>query len=101
MNNTGGIKLSNNVLSLDDIYSEAFKGTIKGYTDVNLLNYFINAKIRGEHIDTDDALVALVNMKDTLKGDLFFDANVALKGLTYNEQVNSLNGKVDFSILNV
>ena len=100
LNNTGGIKLSNNVLSLEDIYSEAFKGTIKGYTDVNLLNYFINAKIRGEHIDTDDALVALVNMKDTLKGDLFFDANVAFKGLTYNEQVNSLNGKVDFSILN-
>ena len=37
-------------------------------------------------------------MKNTLSGTADFKADITLKGATYEEQMASLNGKVDFNV---
>ena len=99
-NNKGDIKLKNNVLSVNNIDTDVFKGKVRGNADINLLNYFIDINVNGENIDSNEALIVLANIKDTLKGPLSFDADITLQGLAFEQQVKSLEGEFNFTVLN-
>lgn len=94
----GNLELFDNVLYIQSLALDAFKGKISGELDINLLNYLVNLDMKGKNMDADEALVVLANLKDTLSGKLSFDTKLSLQGLTYEEQVQSLNGDVNFLI---
>ena len=60
----------------------------------------LNINVNGRGIDVNQALNDAVNMKDTLSGTASFNTDISLSGSTYQEQVKSLKGKVNFDIKN-
>ncbi len=97
-NTKGDIKLYKNVLSINNLQTDVFKGKVNGKADINILDYNMAVKVRGESMDVDEALVVLANMKDTLSGELSFDTDIKLQGLEYEQQVKSLDGVFNFKI---
>ncbi|MFI3300536.1 MAG: AsmA-like C-terminal region-containing protein [Candidatus Gastranaerophilales bacterium] len=92
------MRLLNNVFFIDDLSTNVFDGNVSGDISVDLLSYLMGINLSGQDMDTNDALIALANLKDTLSGDLSFETNFILKGMTYEEQVKSLRGYVKFLI---
>ncbi len=99
-NTTGRIALENNIFRLRNLRTNIFDGQVNGNISMNLLSSLLNINVRGKNINTDKALIQAANMKDTLKGTAVFNANISLKGATYEEQMRSLKGNVDFTVKN-
>ena len=97
-NTTGNFYLNNNIFSVNNLSTTVFKGNVTGVANVNLLSNAVDVNVKGKSMDSDEALIVLANMKDTIKGELSFDTNVSLKGLTFEEQVKTLDGVFNFSI---
>ncbi len=95
---TGDFSLANDLLKINNLKATAYNGTISGNVDYNLANTNVSAKINGKNIDANPAVTAFAGIKDQLIGKADFNANVKLKGVTYEQQMNSLTGKVDFSL---
>lgn len=94
----GQLGVENNDLIISDLNCNAFMGNIKGDVIMNLLTSLLTIKLNGEGLDANRALVDAANMKDTISGDLDFKTDISLKGSTYEEQVQSLKGNVDFEL---
>ncbi len=92
----GNISLLNNIFYINNLITSAFKGKIKGDISMNLLSNEIKADVEGKGLDVEQTLLDTANMKDTLTGVMDFDADISLKGTSYEEQMKSLKGKVDF-----
>lgn len=108
---TGNILLSNTTtrfglvksrILLDNIRTHAFDGEINGNVIVNLLNMKVQSKFEGKNINANKMLIATANLKDTLNGTLSFKSDISLSGAasTYEEQVKSLDGNINFDIKN-
>ncbi|MBQ4123995.1 hypothetical protein IJD44_09820 [bacterium] len=95
---TGKISLSNNIFYLNNLVTTGFDGRISGKVSMNLISGLINANVKGTGLDVEKTLLDAAAMKDTLTGTMDFDANISLKGATYEEQVKSLKGTVDFTM---
>ena len=92
--------MKNNILYVNDIIAKAFEGTVRGNASMNLLTTLLKVNVSGTGFNVEKSLLGLANMKDTLTGTASFNANVSLKGSTYEEQMKSLNGNVDFTMIN-
>lgn len=92
------ISMSKNVFNLKNLRSNIFKGNVGGNISVNLINTLLNIKVRGQGIDVEQALLDGAAMKDTLDGVAKFNADISLRGATYEEQMRSLKGTVDFTV---
>ncbi len=99
-NTTGRISLADNIFRLRNLRTNIFDGQVNGNISMNLLSSLLNINVRGRNINTDKALIQAANMKDTLKGTAVFNADISLKGATYEEQMRSLKGNVDFTVKN-
>ncbi len=99
-NTTGKISLANNIFYLNNLITSAFKGNIKGAVSMNLLTSLIKTDLKGTNLDVEQTLLDAANMKDTLTGTMDFDTNISLKGTTYEEQMKSLTGDVNFTMKN-
>ena len=99
-NTTGRISLADNIFRLRNLRTNIFDGQVNGNISMNLLSSLLNINVRGKNINTDKALIQAANMKDTLKGTAVFNADISLKGATYEEQMKSLKGNVDFTVKN-
>lgn len=99
-NLTGKCSMFNDVFYIKDLMTNAFKGKVKGDVSVNLISYDMIAKLKGNGLDVEKTLLDAAAMKDTLTGTMDFNADISLKGLTYEEQMKSLKGKVDFTMKN-
>ena len=75
-----------------------FKGRASGDISVNLISLLLNIDVNGRGIDVERALLDGANMKDMLSGLASFNAKISLKGTTFEEQVKSLKGTVNFDI---
>ncbi len=94
-----GLLMKNNILYVSDILASAFDGNIRGNVSINLLTTLLRANITGAGFNVEKALLGLANMKDTITGTASFSTDVSLKGRSYEEQMKSLNGDVDFTII--
>ena len=94
----GNLGIKNNNLIISNLDCDAFKGKIKGDVKMNLLDGLLTIKLNGKNLDSDKALTDAANMKNTISGDLAFKTDITLKGATYEEQVKSLKGNVDFEL---
>lgn len=97
-NTTGLIALRNNVLYLNNLRTNTFDGTVRGKINVNLVNNGLDIKVQGADLNMEKTLLALANLKDTLTGTASFKADIGLNGVILEEQMKSLNGKVDFKL---
>ncbi len=95
---TGKISMIKNVFYIKNLITSGFKGKIKGDVSMNLITSEINANLKGNGLDVSQTLLEAAAMKDTLTGTMDFDADLSLKGSTYEEQVKTLKGNVDFSM---
>ncbi|MBR1976984.1 hypothetical protein IKA15_01750 [bacterium] len=92
------LSLRRNILYLNNLVARAFKGRINGDISVNLLNSKLGIKLAGTGLDIEKMLYDVAKMKDAISGELDFDTNISLQGATYEEQVKSLAGDVNFII---
>ncbi|MBQ8460554.1 hypothetical protein IJ541_10700 [bacterium] len=99
-NTTAKIVLLKSILYINDLKTLPLGGKVNGDISVNLSNQEINAKISGKEFNIEKLLADLMQMKDTLSGDMNFIADISLKGTTIEEQMKSLKGYVDFNIKN-
>jgi hypothetical protein len=97
-NTTGKISLVKNVFYLNNLKTNVFKGSVNGNISMNLLSTLMNIKVSGTGLDVEQALQDAAAMKDTLSGTADFKADISLKGATYEEQMQSLKGTVDFDV---
>ena len=65
---------------------------------MNLLTTLMNIRVQGQGVNVEQALLDAANMKDTLSGTASFKTDISLKGATYEEQMRSLKGKVNFTV---
>ena len=98
-NITSKLLLKNNVLHLNNLKAQAFSGNVNGNIAVNLLSTLIKIDMKGKGIDVDKAMRDACAMKDTLSGTADFKADISLSGTTMEEQMRSLKGDVDFSVV--
>lgn len=97
-NTTGRISLARNIFYLRNLRTNVFKGRVNGNISMNLLTTLLKVKVNGQGVDVEQALLNTANMKDTLSGTASFSTDISLKGATYEEQVKSLAGKVNFTV---
>lgn len=99
-NTIGQLELNHNILSINPMSTNCFKGIVRGKIDTNIMNGSINMDLQGQNIDVEQALADAANTKDAISGKSSFNLKAELKGSTYEEQMKSLKGGVDFKITN-
>lgn len=97
-NVTSRISMAKNIFFLRNLRANIFDGLVNGNISMNLLTTLLNIDMKGQGLDVEKALLDAANMKDTLSGVADFKANISLKGATYEEQMRSLKGNVDFTV---
>ncbi len=97
-NVAGNMALNNNIFAANNFSADIFKGKTSGDVKFNLLTNKLEADVKGTGMDADNALIVLANMKDTITGELSFDTQISLTGLTFEEQVKTLDGAFNFTI---
>ncbi len=95
---TSKIFLEKNILYVNNLITNAFKGKIKGDVSYNLISSEIKAALNGSSLDVEKTLLDAAAMKDTLTGTMDFDTDISLRGSTYEEQMKSLKGNVNFTM---
>ena len=97
-NTIARISMAKNIFNLHNLRTNAFKGRVNGDISVNLLDMGLDIDVQGKGLDVEQALLDAAAMKNTLSGTADFKADITLKGATYEEQMASLNGNVDFNV---
>ena len=97
-NTTSRISLARNVFFLRNLRTNIFQGRVNGNISMNLITSLLNVRVRGQGIDVEHALLDGAGMKDTLSGTASFSTDISLSGATYEEQVKSLKGDIDFTV---
>ena len=97
-NTYSDISMRDDVFYLHGLRTRVFDGNARGNIAVNLINMGMDIDLKGDDINVDKALIQAANLKDTLSGTAKFATNLKLKGVTYEEQMKTLNGNVEFEI---
>lgn len=90
--------MQNDIIKLRGLKASAFDGTLKGDIDYNLATTAVKAVVQGKSMNADKAVTACAGLKDQVNGTLAFDADVSLKGMTYEQQMKTLKGKAQFAV---
>ena len=95
-NTKSNMVLEKNVLFLNKLTADVFDGSVSGDISTNLITSLLNIKMKGQNINVDKAMVDAAGMKDTLSGKTDFNVDLSLKGATYEEQMRTMKGTVNF-----
>ena len=99
-NTTAGISMARNIFFLRNLRTNIFQGRVNGNISMNLITMLMNIRLQGRGVDVEQALLDGAGMKDTLSGTADFNTNISLRGTSFEEQVRSLIGNVDFTVKN-
>ena len=97
---TGRISMAKNIFNINKLVTSAFNGKINGDVSTNIVTSDIKANLKGYGLNVEKTLLDAAAMKDTLTGTMDFDADITLRGSTYEEQMRTLKGKVNFTMKN-
>lgn len=97
-NTRGDLALAKNVLSIKPLSTNAFDGKVNGAIGMNLITGLIDMDLKGSGINTEKALKDAANMTDSISGTTSFEMKASMQGATYEEQMKSLKGGVEFKI---
>ena len=97
-NTTAQMLLRHNILNLNNLATNIFKGQVNGKVDVDLIKTLINVDLAGQNINIEKALLDAAGMKDALSGTTSFTAKLAIDGnaKTQAQQVKGINGEINF-----
>lgn len=95
---SGDFALVNDLFKLNNLKATVWNGSINGNVTYNLKTTAVTAKIKGNKINANPAVTVFVGLKDQMMGNVDFNADVKLRGATYEQQMKTLNGKVNFSL---
>lgn len=90
--------LYNDLFTLKNFKASVYGGNVTGLIKYNVATTQVNAKINGSKINANPAISVFTGLKDQVVGNADFDADIKLKGADYEQQMKSLNGKVNFSL---
>ncbi len=90
--------LNKNILVLNNLRTKVFDGGVRGNVSMNLVSGLIQAAVNGDNLDVQKALLQAAAMDNMLYGTAEFDADLSLRGTTYEEQMKSLKGFVNFKV---
>lgn len=93
----GNFNLSNDLFVLENLNASVFNGTVTGKVTYNLATTAVTAIVNGKGLNANPVVTVFAGLKDQMMANVDFNANVRLKGATYEQQMKSLNGKVSFS----
>ena len=98
-NTTSQMALRRNILSLNNLLTNIFKGQVAGKIDVDLVKMLINVDLNGRNINVEKALKDTAGMKDALTGTAEFNAKLKINGnaKTQTEQIKGIDGEITFS----
>ena len=99
-NTISQIVLRNNILYLNNLATNIFKGNVSGDISVNLVNMLINADLSGQNINVEKALLDAAGMKDALSGTASFNAKLKIDGsaTTQQAQMKGIEGDINFIV---
>lgn len=97
-NITGDFNIVNDLFKLSNLKATVYNGLVTGDVTYHLGTTAITAAVKGKGVDANQAVTVFVALKDQMMSDVDFNANVKLKGATYEEQMKTLNGIVNFSM---
>jgi len=92
------LHLRDNVLYINNLRANVFDGNVRGNIAVNLITTLLNIAVQGQNVNVEKAMLDAAGMKNMLFGTAEFDTDISLKGATYQEQMESLKGKVNFVV---
>ncbi len=90
--------LNRNILVLNNLRTRVFDGAVRGDISMNLLTTLMQIKVSGSNLDVQKALLQAAAMDNMLYGTAEFDTDISLRGVTYEEQMKSLKGEVNFTV---
>lgn len=93
---TGTFNLLNDLFTLNNLKASVYNGLVGGNVTYNLANTVVKAKIYGKGVSANPVVTVFSGLKDQMMGNIDFGADVRLRGATYEQQMQSLNGKVHF-----
>lgn len=99
-NTTGKISLYKNVFYVNKLKTSPLGGKVTGDVAMNLITTELNAKLTGKEFDINKMLVDVMDMKDTLSGEMKFITDITMKGYSVEEQMKTLKGFFDFEVQN-
>lgn len=94
----GRISLLKNILYIKNLKASPLDGNVFGEISIDLIPLEIVAKLSGKDFDVEKVLLDVMDMKDTLSGDMNFIADISFRGATIEEQMQTMKGYVDFNI---
>ena len=97
-NITGDFTLVNDLFKLNNLKTSVYNGTVAGDVAYHLGTTAVTADVKGKGVNANSVVTVFVALKDQLMSSVDFNVNVKLKGVTYEEQMKTLNGVVDFSM---
>ena len=97
-NVTGSFTLINDLVKIPDLKADVYGGTVSADVSYNVKTTEIKAKVKGLKINANQAITVFTGLKDQIQSNLDFNADVKLKGATYEQQMKSLNGNADFEL---
>ena len=102
LNTVSRMSLDRNILYLNNLRTNIFKGRVNGDIGVNLISLLVNVDLKGENINVAKALLDGAGMKDMLSGTASFSAKLSINGAatTPEAQMKGIQGDVDFSVKN-
>ena len=97
-NTTSQMVLQRNILGLNDLTTNIFKGDVSGQIYVDLIKMLIDVDLSGRNINIEKALLDSAGMKNTLSGKADFIAKLKIDGnaKTQQEQIKGINGEINF-----
>ena len=90
--------LNKNILVLNNLGTRVFDGSVNGDISMNLLSSLMQIKVSGAGLDVQKALLQAAAIDNMLYGTADFTADISLRGMTYEQQMKSLKGSVDFHV---
>lgn len=97
-NITSNFTLINDLFKLSNFKANVYNGGVNGTITYNVATTAIKADIKGKGVNANNIVTVFAALKDQVMANADFSANLTLKGATYEEQMNSLNGKVNFEM---
>lgn len=99
-NVVSNIQSQNSVLKFTNLSANAYAGKVAGEIDYNFPYTSMNAILQGRGLQASSVAVDLLPKEQQLSGELNFDANLSMYGLTEEQQVDSLKGNMNIVIRN-
>lgn len=90
--------LLNNIYNLNNLNAWFAQGTANGKCTYNVINGKITVDMKAENISMKEAAKAFIGIDIVRSGTLGGNAKVSLSGATFEEQMKTLNGAVNFEV---